>query len=1181
MRILADWYPGDGAVFAAAEMLGMITIIVAMAWVAERLLARDRPALRNALWLSALGGVLVTPVLVLLGPQLPWRFAMLSPEHRQRTEQAERKPLLKNAMPTELGGVPLSERSAAGSRAPESSEVLKVTASARKPAAVLPNTRARTAGAIQRASRTAETDAVTAGEAPVPAPNVFRAFASLALAVWSVGSVYLGLCLLVGWRRLHRVRHRLRPFDVERWRAELTEVSRVLAMPRLPTIWLSPDVRTPLVAGLWPAVVILPEGLPESSSSRQVREILVHECAHLLHHDPWTQLLERIAIVLFWIHPFCYLLSRRLDQAREEVCDNHVLAHMNAHEYAETLFSMAQICYPVPGLEGHLMIMPRGRSLENRLAGLLSKRRDPSTSLSRLQRVAVLMSLGLMLVLIPSFGFRNAAVAENSAAANAVSQDEKALQAAENKTALSAATLHGTVLADNGSPAAGAVVWAAKVTFGPLERRETIADSRGRYALDLDPGEWFVWARLGTQGAGGSLQHVIVTIVANRTPVPVVMRMEERGTFRGKLLEAETGKPIVGGRLFLDAGLFLTTDKDGRFEMGGLSRSDHEAFVVASGRVRMRVLFDTTLAADTQLDVSVPQAGKLVGRVTDTDGKPIPGAYVGRGTSGSYFSTNGLYVACDADGRFEYDDAVPPDPPTRLTAGAPGYQRWERDGFLAPPHGKPLEVNFRLRPKPEGRPKSNEPAEERRRFVSGVVRGPDAKPLAGITVRWGYQPYVDAIQMLTDADGRFRLSVPDRPGILAVLAREFTPEFPAVSAGDDQTVDVKLSAGHTARGHVVDDTGKPIKDVRVIAVIPSPDPRIGNPYWISESEARSDANGYFELKGVPGRARFDFLQSSLSAIRNHSLELDGPENRVTMQYGGAISGRVLDRDGKPIRSFRVLVSFPRERRPGDQSGGFFAGYMGIGVRFTSPDGRFILTGIGAGTVHRIMVLAEGHGEAVADRVTAMPLNRLGNTENVTLRAGPPVHLRVRAVSEKGRPVAGARVALVHGEPGLDRSFSWGDDDAGWQHIVRRRTGTDGWADFPALSFAEGTVLVQAPGYARHRVGWRDRKVDLRVAMSPEAVLTGEVYRAAGEPVRAFYVNLMSTPDPLFPLQSGGDQVSASRGPDDEGRFRITELPWGNWSLTIRDPAGGSTLCQERLELGPGETKHLKIEVKKK
>src|SRR5947209_8615280 len=60
--------------------------------------------------------------------------------------------------------------------------------------------------------------------------------------------------------------------------------------------------------------------------------------------------------------------------------------------------------------------------------------------------------------------------------------------------------LRGTVVAADGSPAAGAVVWAAKIAQGPLERREVIADAKGRYTIDLEPGSWCVWARHGTQG---------------------------------------------------------------------------------------------------------------------------------------------------------------------------------------------------------------------------------------------------------------------------------------------------------------------------------------------------------------------------------------------------------------------------------------------------------------------------------------------------------------------------------------------------------------------------------------------------------------------------------------------------------------------------------------------------------
>src|SRR5205814_2073750 len=83
----------------------------------------------------------------------------------------------------------------------------------------------------------------------------------------------------------------------------------------------------------------------------------------------------------------------------------------------------------------------------------------------------------------------------------------------------------------------------------------------------------------------------------------------------------------------------LTADDQGRFEVGGLDRGYHETFIVCPGRVRQRVLFDTTAKADTELDIPLPRAGRVVGRVTDEAGRPVPGANVGRGTSGSFFST--------------------------------------------------------------------------------------------------------------------------------------------------------------------------------------------------------------------------------------------------------------------------------------------------------------------------------------------------------------------------------------------------------------------------------------------------------------------------------------------------------------------------------------------------------------
>jgi hypothetical protein len=628
--------------------------------------------------------------------------------------------------------------------------------------------------------------------------------------------------------------------------------------------------------------------------------------------------------------------------------------------------------------------------------------------------------------------------------------------------------------------------------------------------------------------------------------------MEQRGTLRGRLLAAESGEPLAGAQFFLENAAVLTTDAAGRFEIGGLPRGNLEAFVAATGRVRSRVLFDTTARTDTQLDIKVPRSGKIVGRVTDSDGKPIAGAYVGRSTSGMPFATTALYVSCDDDGRFECQDATLPDSTTWLTASAPGYVAEERRGISADPDGKPLELNFRLlrtHPKATG---------QKQRVVSGVVRAPNGTALADVLVRWGHLPLVGAITARTDRQGRFRITVPDEKEYLAVLPREFAPEFVEIEAGGDQTADVRLRPASFARGRVVDPDGAPVSGVWVFAIAASPIVNSGDGVALWDACAHTDATGRFELKGIPERASIDFVKPGMGEARNQRLNRNGEENTVVLAHGGVIVGRVIDRRGKPIRDFRVLIGFPRNPRKEDRSEGYFAGYSG--VHFTSDDGTFVLSGVGPGSVYRVTALAGGHGEAVLDRVQAVPANHRSKTPPTTLRAGAPLPLRVRAVTSDGKPIAGARVALVNGDPELDQRFSWHYDDGGWNNVVRGRTAADGAANFPALGFSGATVIVRAPGYGRQRVPWRQEEKDLKVVMPAAAVVTGEVRDLGGAPLKRFYVS----------ATSDGDRISVAIKPDDRGRFRIDELPPGSWTITVR-AADGSMLHEETIALEAGKT----------
>ncbi len=327
----------------------------------------------------------------------------------------------------------------------------------------------------------------------------------------------------------------------------------------------------------------------------------------------------------------------------------------------------------------------------------------------------------------------------------------------------------------------------------------------------------------------------------------------------------------------------------------------------------------------------------------------------------------------------------------------------------------------------------------------------------------------------------------------------------------------------------------------------------------------TDAEGRFRLEGLPrSGARFNFRGDGRGFLGYQMLRLGGEENEVTLkqQSDGMIRGRVVDRDGRPVRNFRIRVNAPRERQPGDKFGGYFAGYCGIGITFTSDDGVFVITDLGkAGGICRISAVAEGYGQGSVDRVASTTLAQLPPAEVLTIPLGPPHHLQVQAIrgGDEGRGVAGARVTLVNGDPDLDRQFQWGYHDASWEDMTRGRTDGQGWADFPGLACGEATVLVQAPGFGRRRLSWRDGRGEIVVPLQPEAVLAGVVLDADGTPLKDADVGLVS---------ASGESLSASIDGGRQGRFRLAELHEGEYTLTIR--RFGPPLHEERITRRPGQ-----------
>lgn len=733
-----------------------------------------------------------------------------------------------------------------------------------------------------------------------------------------------------------------------------------------------------------------------------------------------------------------------------------------------------------------------------------------------------------------------------------------------------AGKVRGAVVDREGNSAAGAKVWIAKIGFlEPLEAHEATADSSGAFSIEAVPGTWGVFAVKGEEG-GRVGWDSIPKVENGKDSAPVTVQLGPPTILKGRLFDAATGKPIANGDFALDDARRLKVDAEGRFQAPGLSQTHHEAYPLCPGYERKRILFDTTGRADAKLDLKLFKAGKVIGRVVDDHGKPIPGATVGLRTSGSIFSGSALWERCSEDGRFSYD-GKPLGRTGRLAARAPGFLDLEREDVVAMDASNSVQIDFILRPDPTKVLATKVAAKAtNRRTVSGTVVSPIGNPVASAVVRWDLRVSSDSVpETKTDALGTFRLEgVPDSANVLSVMAKGLAPSFPLVDAGGDRQVKVQLKAGATIRGRVVDESGSAIKGARVVPQISNPKPNWGGFVYLDELQGTTDRDGRFTLEGMPESAMCDVVAENHSAVRRRALSIsDESQNVLTLLGEGAIRGRVVDPLGNPVRDFRVQVGIPKGAKSGEPVGGYFAGYSGTGLAFTRDDGDFTISGLTAGNLHRLTVIAEGWGAGEADRVLAQSVGRLKSADAVTIKLAAPHSLRVRVFRAEGKLVEGARVTLIQSEGG--GSFQWGYSDSSWDDSVTARVDAQGWAEFPFLAFGKGIVVVRAKGFSRTKIDWAKNEEELEVFLEPESRLTGKVLDDAGKPVAGAKIM----------LSWGQGEMMNVPIDEKDGQYLAERLGSGKYMLSVMQSVGPG-LFSTSVELEGGKTLAKDIRVKR-
>lgn len=167
---------------------------------------------------------------------------------------------------------------------------------------------------------------------------------SLAIAaLWAVASLFRAVDLAIHSFRLRKL-----------WKAAIPVEpgdGLTFSLAGLSGLWGRKPVRLcttqqlnrPSVIGFFAPRILIPDWLFARLTPGELEQIVFHEAEHLRRGDDWTNLVQKLCLVLFPLNPALWWMERRLCSEREMACDDGVVRVTHApRAYAACLASIAE-----------------------------------------------------------------------------------------------------------------------------------------------------------------------------------------------------------------------------------------------------------------------------------------------------------------------------------------------------------------------------------------------------------------------------------------------------------------------------------------------------------------------------------------------------------------------------------------------------------------------------------------------------------------------------------------------------------------------------------------------------------------------------------------------------------------------------------------------------------------------
>lgn len=374
----------------AADLIGIAlrgSVLLTLAALAALLLRRRSAALRHLVWTVAIGAVLALPVFQAVLPALP-----LATVPRFVSDPGPGEPSGRSTVGA-LRAEPLTGTTEAGTGE------AALTGPASVPPARFAEARANTteppAPAEDASTPVAPT---TPDEASTGLAIPSLPLGSIFVAVWLVGATAALSRLALGVFRAASLTHGGRPVSDPRTLRLAAEARGTLGLDRPVSLVWSERTPVPMTWGLRDPVLLLPPVARQWTDER-LRQVLLHEQAHVVRSDYAWSLMAEVARAIHWMNPLVWLAAFRARIERERACDDRVLrAGPRPSDYAENLVGVARALRGDWRPRAAVLPMARPRELSTRVESILATDR-PRTGVRR--RTAFITAVAAAAVALP------------------------------------------------------------------------------------------------------------------------------------------------------------------------------------------------------------------------------------------------------------------------------------------------------------------------------------------------------------------------------------------------------------------------------------------------------------------------------------------------------------------------------------------------------------------------------------------------------------------------------------------------------------------------------------------------------------------------------------------------------------------------------------------------------------